>query len=245
MVNNKSLKVGDIAVTTCRIDNMLGHIERGTRVMKNPHNNGRADQVCNKLSHKVETDHNGEQVHHRIAAAQLRKSFPEEQLAAQSKQTGVYNRANHSRQNNGQPLIYLPQGMEHQTGQPASKDALCQNGDHSAEVVNAIEERGVRLQQNHNGEHAAQHRTGGGTIHCSANNNRNQHQRNGHRTDLNEAAQQLQDHHDGGHDGNTYHATDFCIFQKNSSLLSLRRSGWDAIIYLPVNRLVLKRENPD
>lgn len=32
MVNNKSLKVGDIAVTTCRIDNMLGHIERGTRV---------------------------------------------------------------------------------------------------------------------------------------------------------------------------------------------------------------------
>lgn len=29
---NARIKVGDIVVTTCRIDNMLGHIERGTPV---------------------------------------------------------------------------------------------------------------------------------------------------------------------------------------------------------------------
>lgn len=32
MTDINRLKVGDIAITTCRIDNMLGHAERGTPV---------------------------------------------------------------------------------------------------------------------------------------------------------------------------------------------------------------------
>ena len=144
----------------------------------------------------------------------------EEQQAADQKHTRVDDRAGNGGKRHGERAVLVLDRLVDKAGGKTGQRALGKHRQDRAEHVDAEECSRVAAEQNDHAEYKAEPRTRARAVESGADHDRHEHQRDAERTELDEAAQQLQHNDDGREQAKTDDLLRVGVFLVHKVLLS-------------------------